>query len=383
MSDAGATCAARRLEIADVRPWHRLELDLPDGCVVFSGPNGAGKTSILEALALACLGVSPRTTREAEVVRRGAPALHVSLDLEMGGTATRREIGFAPGTPRRLRRDGEGVRALADWRASGAVLVFLPEELRAVKGPPAARRRHLDRLLEASVPGYAASLTEYGTALTQRNALLRRVRAGVTGAAGLAPWEHTMAVAGAQVVQARRRAVDEVRPRFAAWLSELGGGEAGAIALEPSPARLADVSNADLEGALAEMLHVGRENEIRAAQTLSGPHRDDLWIGLNDGESTPADLRKTGSQGEQRTAVLALVLSHRDQLAAVGASPILLLDDALSELDPDRRARVLAAAARNGQTLVTTADPAAAQTAADQGASVFRVTPGSVVAEGV
>jgi DNA replication and repair protein RecF len=373
--------AARRLEIADVRPWNRLELNLPTGCVVFVGPNGAGKTSILEALALACLGVSPRTTREAEAVRRGAPALHVTVDLDMGGITTRREIGFAPGTPRRLRRDGEAVRALGEWRDPGAVLVFLPEELRAVKGPPAARRRHLDRLLEASVPGYAASLTEYGTALTQRNALLRRVRSGVTGASGLGPWESTMASSGAVVVRARRRAISEVRPRFAQWLSDLGGGDGGTLRLEPSPSRLGAVPDDQLENALAEMLASNRDTEIRAAQTLSGPHRDDLWIGTERGDIEVSDLRRTGSQGEQRTAVLALVLSHRDQLAAVGASPILLLDDALSELDPDRRARVLAAASRDGQTLVTTADPKAAETAVHQGATVFRVEAGAVVRE--
>lgn len=372
---------ARRLEIADVRPWHRLELDLPAGCVVFVGPNGAGKTSILEALALACLGVSPRTTREAEVVRRGAPALHVSLELAVADGVTRREIGFSPGTPRRLRRDGEGVRALGEWRVPGAVLVFLPEELRAVKGPPAARRRHLDRLLEASVPGYAASLGEYGTALTQRNALLRRVRSGVTGASGLGPWESTMATSGAAVIRARRSAVAEVWPRFSVWLSDLGGGDGGTIALEPSPARIADVPDDQLEHALAEMLASNRDTEIRAAQTLSGPHRDDLWIGTRRDPDDVADLRRTGSQGEQRTAVLALVLSHRDQLAAVGACPILLLDDALSELDPGRREKVLAAATHHGQTLVTTADPMAAQTAAGQGAAVFRVEHGTVTAE--
>lgn len=381
MPDAGPTYAARRLEIADVRPWDRLELDLPTGCVVFVGPNGAGKTSILEALALACLGVSPRTTKEAEAVRRGAPALHVSVDLEVGGAVTRREIGFAPGAPRRLRRDGEAVRALGEWREPGAVLVFLPEELRAVKGPPAARRRHLDRLLEASVPGYAASLTEYGTALTQRNALLRRVRSGVTGASGLGPWESTMASAGAVVVRARRKAVAEVRPRFSRWLSDLGGGDGGTLRLEPSPSRLGVVPDDRLENALADLLASHRETEIRAAQTLSGPHRDDLWIGTERDHGEVSDLRRTGSQGEQRTAVLALVLSHRDQLAAVGASPILLLDDALSELDPDRRSRVLAAASRDGQTLVTTADPKAAETAAEQGAAVFRVESGAVTRE--
>jgi DNA replication and repair protein RecF len=368
------------VELADVRPWERLALDIPDGCVVFVGPNGAGKTSILEALALACLGVSPRTSREAEMVRRGAAALHVTLDLEVSGAVRRREIGFAPGLPRRLRRDGEPIRALAEWREPGAVLVFLPEELRAVKGPPAARRRHLDRLLEASVPGYAADLAEYGTALTQRNALLRRVRAGLTGSAGLAPWESSMAAAGAAVVRERRRAVEEVEPRFAAWLADLGGGEGGTLAIEPSPARLAEVPDAGLGDAIAELLATSRETEIRAGQTLSGPHRDDIWIGADRGAGEVSDLRRTGSQGEQRTAVLALVLAHRDQLAAA-ATPVLLLDDALSELDPDRRARVLDAVSRRGQTIVTTADPAAARTAGEQGAAVFRVTDGAVTEE--
>jgi DNA replication and repair protein RecF len=260
------------------------------------------------------------------------------------------------------------------------VLVFLPEELRAVKGPPAARRRHLDRLLEASVPGYAADLAEYGTALTQRNALLRRVRAGLTGSAGLAPWESSMAAAGAAVVRERRRAVEEVEPRFAAWLADLGGGEGGTLAIEPSPARLAEVPDAGLGDAIAELLATSRETEIRAGQTLSGPHRDDIWIGADRGAGEVSDLRRTGSQGEQRTAVLALVLAHRDQLAAA-ATPVLLLDDALSELDPDRRARVLDAVSRRGQTIVTTADPAAARTAGEQGAAVFRVTDGAVTEE--
>ncbi|MGB1674811.1 MAG: AAA family ATPase, partial [Miltoncostaeaceae bacterium] len=150
---AGAWTATH-LDVADVRSWDRVSLDLPPGGIVLCGPNGAGKTSLAEALVLACLGVSCRTSRESEVVRAGAPALHVALDVQGPAGAQHREIGYASGRGRRLTRDGEAVRGLADWRAAGSVLVFLPEELRAVKGPPAARRRHLDRLLEATVPGY-------------------------------------------------------------------------------------------------------------------------------------------------------------------------------------------------------------------------------------
>src|SRR4051794_20590958 len=106
-----AAWTAGRLELADVRCWRRAALELPAGLVVITGPNGAGKTSLIEAVTLGCVGVSPRTAREAEVVRRGAEALHVTLDLAGPGGAHRREIGFAPGRGRRLRLDEVPVRS--------------------------------------------------------------------------------------------------------------------------------------------------------------------------------------------------------------------------------------------------------------------------------
>jgi DNA replication and repair protein RecF len=355
-----------------VRCWSRGALDLPAGLVVLTGPNGAGKTSLVEAMVLGLLGVSPRTAREAEVVREGAEALRVTLDVSGPEGDVRREIGYAPGLGRRLALDGAPVRSLAAWRARGAALVFLPEELRSVKGPPAARRRHLDRLLEAAAPGYAEALATYGEALAQRNALLRRVRAGLTGPAGLAPWESRMAGAGAEVAAARRRAVEELREPFRRWLADLGGGAEGGLALEPSPSALADAPPDGLADALAEALRARREAEIRAGQTLAGPHRDDLWIG-----SGARDLRRAGSQGEQRTAVLALLLAHRDHQAARAARPILLLDDVLSELDPRRRALLLDALDASGQAVVTTADPAVG--AATPAALSVRIENGRLV----
>ena len=120
--------AARRLRLADVRCWTRGDVRLPEGLTVVSGPNGAGKTSLVEAIVLGCLGVSPRTSREAEIVRRGAEALHVDLELHGPEGTRRREIGYAPGVGRRLRLDDAPVRGLARWRVAGAVLVFVPEE---------------------------------------------------------------------------------------------------------------------------------------------------------------------------------------------------------------------------------------------------------------
>jgi DNA replication and repair protein RecF len=356
--------------VADVRPWERAELDLPAGLVVITGPNGAGKTSLVEAIVLGCLGVSPRTAKEAEVVRRGATAFHVRLDLDGPGGLRRREIGFAPGRGRRLRLDGAPVRSLGEWRER-AVLVFLPDELRAVKGPPAARRRALDRVLEAAAPGFATDLAGYGQALAQRNALLRRVRAREAAPDSLPAWEAPMATLGARVAAARRAGVAALAGPFAAWLQALGGGPGGTLRLEASPAALAGVADDDLEGALAEALRARRPREIAAAQTLAGPHRDDLWIGVGE-----ADLRREGSQGEQRTAALALLLAARDHLRARAARPILLLDDVLSELDPERRALLLEAVRDGGQTIVTTADPRAAAALAAPPDALVRVEGG-------
>lgn len=370
---------ASHLEVADVRSWTRLSVDLSPGATVLCGPNGAGKTSLVEALVMACIGVSCRTSRDSEVIRRGSDALHISLDLRGPRGDVRREIGYAPKVGRRLSLDGEGVHSLSAWRADGSVLVFLPDEIRAVKGPPAARRRHLDRLLEASCPGYADDLAAYGAALSQRNAALRAVRAGRTGLASVVPWEHALAEPGARIIVARREAIRALEGPFASWLHTLGGGPDGILALECSPSGLADVPDHDVQAALAARMESARDTEVRAAQTLAGPHRDDVFVGQRT-RGEVADLRRIGSQGEQRTAVLALIMAHREHLGARSGLPILILDDVLSELDPTRRARLLDAAVGSGQCILTTADPAAAAAAADRGACVMTVREGLLAA---
>lgn len=332
--------------------------------IVISGPNGAGKTTLVEAVTFATIGVSPRTSREADAVRRGAEAFHVGLDLEGVEGRQLREIGFQAGLGRRLRRDGVAVRSLGEWRVPGAVLVFMPEELRSVKGPPAARRRAIDRLLEGAETGFGDTLARYLAAVAQRNALLRRIRAGVTGVGGLAPWDRACVELGGAVACARSRAVTDLSGPFGRWLEALGGGPGGRLALEPSPSALEGESLDAIEGVLADAVERTRDRDIQAAQTLSGPHRDDVWIGVGD-----HDLRRLGSQGEQRTAVLALLLACRDHLAARSAMPIMLLDDVLSELDPQRRRLLLEALAGQGQAWVTSADPDAAALAEAAGAA--------------
>lgn len=343
--------------------------------MVVCGPNGAGKTSLVEAVVLATLGVSPRTAQLSELVRHGCPALRVGAELEGPGPRTRREIGYAAGIGRRLVADGVAVRQLAAWRLPGSVLVFVPEELRAVKGPPAARRRALDRLLEAVVPGFADDAGAYQEALAQRNALLRRARAGEADARAAFPWEARLAAHGARIALARRRELEWLAAPYARWLAALGGGPGGRLALEGSPSGVEGDDEESLEAALRAHLERMRPREVAAGMTISGPHRDDVWIGSGD-----HDLRRLGSQGEQRTAALALLLAHRERLLEAGTQPVLLLDDVLSELDPDRRAALLGAVEGSGQVILTAADPEAHATAGARDATVVRVREGALAA---
>lgn len=365
----------REVEALDVRCWRRVEVALPDGLVLLTGRNGAGKTSLVEAVSLGLVGVSPRTSREGEIVRAGAQALFVRLLAQTPVTESVREIGYEQGVGRRMRVDEQAVRSVKAFRAHGSVLVFMPDELRSVKGPPSARRRHIDRAIEGAIPGYADTLASYAAATAQRNALLRRIRAGDGGEGELDVWDGQVAELGAKVIGARRQTLAVLSAPFAGYLERLGGGEGGVLLHEPSPSAVEDVPHDALAEVLLDRLHTTRSRDVAAAQTLSGPHRDDVGIFAGGG----VDLRRLGSQGEQRTAALALVLAQRDHLAAASARPILLLDDALSELDAERRLRVLDALQGAGQTLVTSADAEASSLAAQRAQAHLVVESGRLV----
>ncbi len=367
MGPSGASWRVSALELRDVRSWHRASLVLGPGVTVLTGHNGAGKTSLVEAVVLAAVGASPRSGQMGDLVRHGERALHVRATLAVPGRGeTVRDLGYQPRVGRRLAEDGVPVASLAAWRRPGSVLVFVPEELRAVKGPPAARRRGLDRVLEAVVPGFTEAVATYGAALAQRNALLRRAKTGDGAAvADAAPWEAQMAAAGAAVTRGRRQGIAMMAAPFARWLADLGGASGGAVRLEASPSRLDGVGDDGWQDAFRAYLADRRGRDAAAGMTLAGPHRDDLWIGWDD-----FDARRLGSQGEQRTAALALLLAHRDLLRERAARPILLLDDVFSELDPGRRHALVEAVTDGGQTIITTADT---------GFEPQREVPGAVV----
>src|SRR5215204_2135515 len=201
----------QRAELRDFRSYERAEVAFSPSLTVVTGPNGGGKTNLLEAVYFGCTGRSPRTTNERELVRRGAAVTRVTLDTSGADGGHRVEVGFTPGEPKRIRVDGRPVETLAAAEERPLVGVFLPERLELVKGAPAGRRAHLDRLVAAVWPARSATRSAYSGALAQRNALLARIKVGAAGTSGLDAWDAELSRLGVELMADRGEAVDGLR----------------------------------------------------------------------------------------------------------------------------------------------------------------------------
>jgi DNA replication and repair protein RecF len=359
------------LNVRDFRGYASAEVRLGPGLTVIHGPNGAGKTNLLEALYFGCTGRSCRTSVERQVVRFDAPrprVARVEVSTRDRDGAHALAVGFHPGEPKRFTVDGAVVDRLVDNPARPLVSVFLPDRLELVKGPPALRRAHLDQVVAALWPARAATRRAYAGALAQRNALLARIRSGRGSTTSMPAWDLEVARHGVALRADRSAAVALLDEPFAEVAADLG--LRGAAELEERPRERAATA-AQLAAELAE----GLENDLDRGFTGRGPHRDDLAL-LRD----TRELRAYGSQGEQRLGLLALLLAERAALAQTrGGAPLLLLDDVMSELDADRRERLVERVRAGGQAVITTTDVAHVPGATAPDVTRIAVTEGTVL----
>ena len=321
------------------------------------GPNGAGKTNLLEALHLGTQGFSPRTRTDAQLVRFGQMAARVELHGARAGVPLELRVTLRLGEAKKASLNGSPLGAAELLRSQVSTLVFTPDRLAVIKGGPAARRAYFDRVVGRLSPARAAVSAEYAAAIAQRNAALRRVAGGFSSEDALAPWTERVAELGALLVDARAEAVGDLAPRFVERADELGlpNGRLEYAGQHPTVEALEARLAADLERGITGL----------------GPHLDDVVVA-----SGARELRAFGSQGEQRLAVLALLLAEAELLAERGpAPPLLLFDDVLSELD-ERRRGILAERIRagGGQTFVTATSAGALPADPDQ---LIEVTPGA------
>jgi DNA replication and repair protein RecF len=325
--------------------------------VLLHGPNGVGKTNLLEALHVGTQGFSPRSRSDAQMIRFGAEIGRISLRGTVGETGFQTDVVLAARDARKASLNGEPLSSAERLRSELRTLVFTPDRLAVVKGAPATRRAYLDRTVARALPARSTLPVDYAAAVGQRNACLRRLRAGLSTREALRPWTESAATLGALLVAARHETVGLLLEPFSRIAGELGL-EGAALAYEGDPPTV-------------EELDDRFERDLERGLTGAGPHLHDLGV-TADGR----DVRFFGSQGEQRVAVLSLVLAEAEVLRQrLGDPPLVLLDDVLSELDGDRRRSLAAIVAQGGQTVVTTTSTGAYP---GDPAQVLAVSPGEV-----
>jgi DNA replication and repair protein RecF len=362
-----------RVTVRDFRGYRDAEAEFGPGLTVITGPNGAGKTNLIEALYFGCTGRSCRTTNEREVVRFGEKATRVVVAGESEDGPHELSVGFAPGEPKRMRVDGATVERLVESTERPLVSVFLPDRLELIKGAPSLRRAHLDQFVAALWPARVATRRAYAQSLAQRNAMIARIRAGAGRRESLASWDAQLARHGIALMDDRREALATVNESFQRWCAELGLD--GDPTLDYRPRSKATAA----EQLLAE-LQERAESDLERGFTGHGPHRDDIAT-LRERR----ELRAYGSQGQQRLALLALLLAEREALAARRPSPpLMLLDDVMSELDRQRRAALVdLLRSAGGQSVITATDLDQVPGASEAGVTRLAVAGGRVLREAV
>lgn len=358
------------VQLRDFRTYARAEAHLGSGLTVVHGPNGAGKSNLLEALYFGCTGYSQRTRSERELVRFGAQAARVVVGLDDGGRRHELTVGFQPGSPKHMTVDGAPVERLADVEQRPLVSVFSPDRLELLKGAPTLRRAHLDRLVAALWPPRVATRRDYSRALAQRNALIAGIRASRASRASLPSWDLELARHALALRDDRATVVALLAEPFAERAVQLGLSGEPRLEYRPRSKAL------DVEEFLAE-LEARLPRDLERGFSTHGPHRDELSMLRDDRE-----LRSYGSQGEQRLALLALLLAERSVLARERDSvPLMLLDDVMSELDMRRRELLSAELCSGGQSVVATTDLGHVPGSADAAVTRLRVSPGAILQE--
>jgi DNA replication and repair protein RecF len=357
-----------RLELVDFRNYAGATFELTGGTTVVVGDNGQGKTNFAEALAYLATLASFRGAPADALVRVGATTAVVRAELrDDDGRSSLIEAELVPAGRNRVQVNRQRLPRARDLLGVVRVTVFSPDDLTLVKGGPAERRRFLDETLVALAVKYDAARLELERIVRQRNMLLRQVagRLDESAATTLDVWDARFATAGDQFGYARATLVARISP-LVTEAYELLAGVSTAVELEYEP----EWRHTGLAAALA----AAREQDVRRGVSTVGPHRDEVVVRI---DGLPA--RTHASQGEQRTLALALRLgTHRLVAERTGSSPVLVLDDVLSELDAGR-ATALLSHLPPGQVVITTAG-AIPPAASPQ--RIVRIVAGTVAASG-
>lgn len=369
----------QHLSLTNFRNFRRLETDLSLGPTLLIGANAQGKTSLLEAIHYLTGASSPHSSNDRQLINFLAQEEDTTFsrivgEVHRGDRVHRLEIRLIAEEPNgRLRKEVliNGVKKrVGELAAAFNSVLFLPQDLDIIEGSPGGRRRFLDGLISQSNPLYTTALTEYGKALSQRNALLKQLFGRGGPGHQLDIWDEKLAEHGAVLLRGRALAIKEIeamaqplhrgltgqeetlRLRYEPAFDPMAGpGGQLDLAMETAVDRTR-LSEEQVRQGLLEALQAARQDEIERGVTRIGPHRDDLRF-----QSDGLDLRLYGSRGQNRTAILATKIAEVSWLRQrTGEWPVLLLDEVLAELDAARRRDLLSRVLEVNQAILTAAD---------------------------
>jgi len=335
-----------RLELKNFRNYQELKIDFSEKINIIIGENAQGKTNILEAISLLCLGKPIRTKKDNELIKWGSEHCFCRGQFQADDDFTLIEVGIGI-KEKRIKIDGQVVKNNSVF-GQIPVVIFSPDDLQLVKGAPQQRRDFIDIYLAQIEPKYRFVYYNFYKVLQHRNRLLKQ---GFVEKGELDAWNEQLIEKGAKVIKYRNSLINSVKP-FIITAQQIISGDKEFLNLEYLSFNNQVLSDdeAEIQSKFQEELEKIKDYELQRGMTLVGPHRDDLRLTINRG----IELRSYGSQGQQRTAALALKLGLVEKIKeARGIYPLILLDDVMSEFDDHRKQHLLRLLIGSSQTFLT------------------------------
>ena len=314
----------RSIELKNFRNYENLEISFDEGTNILFGDNAQGKTNILEAAYMSGTTKSHKGSRDREMIRFGEEEAHLKTVVVRGGREYQIDMHLKKNRAKGIAIDKIPIKKVSELFGILNIVFFSPEDLNIIKNGPAERRRFLDSELCQLDRIYLADLTNYNKILAQRNKLLKDMIYRPSLSDTLPVWDMQLIETGKKIIRRRKQFVDELREIVSDIHYRISGGkEELFLKYEPN------IDDIFFEDELSR----AKEKDKKLCQTSVGPHRDDLLFSIGD-----VDIRKYGSQGQQRTSALSLKLAEIELVRkSISDTPVLLLDDVLSELDSSRQ----------------------------------------------
>ena len=339
----------KSLNLLNFRNYKNLKIDFDEKLNILVGKNAQGKTNIIEAIFYCCIGKSFKGTKDKDMIKWNENNSYIKMDLQKKFRDLKIEVLFSQSSKKSVKIDGINIHKIGELIGEINVIFFSPDELKLVKESPDERRKFMDIDLSQTHKKYFYLLNRYEKVLANRNRLLKMTKDINVLKDTIDIWDRALVEYAEQITLQRAKFIEDILPYAQMAHSYISNGSEVLDIKYKSGTKIDDFEN--FKEKMDKLLKQNIEKDFRLGYTTVGPHRDDLDIFVND-----VEVKNFGSQGQQRTVALSLKLAELETMKSIkGEYPILLLDDVFSELDSDRKKRLLKFVSRT-QTFITCTD---------------------------